>query len=142
MRVWRRGDDGSSHATSKLSLSNDSIRSNIRERGIRSEIFEREKNHAYGLSCLWRCRTIIKQHISTLLVPQLVVMPPKYIPLLHRAHGFIVNVQPSFSTAAVSVQHVNRIVSVACGLAVVVKHPIKIVARWICRFPGSRRQNI
>jgi hypothetical protein len=66
-------------------------------------------------------------------------MAPKHVLVPHRAHSFIVNVQPISSTAAVSVrvEHVDRIVSAACGLAVVVKHPIKLVVHRLRIFPGS-----
>ena len=58
----------------------------------------------------------------------------------HSAHIFVVNVQPSFPTTAISfrVQHVDRIVFAASGLAMVVKHPIQLVVRWLHRFPGNR----
>ena len=54
-------------------------------------------------------------------------MAPKHIIVPHRAHSFIVNVQPTFPTTAVSVwvKHVDHIVSAACGLAVVVKNTME-----------------
>ena len=54
----------------------------------------------------------------------------------NRTYSFIVNVQPNFFTTAVSVrvEHVDRIVPVACRLAVVVKHPIELVVHRLRRF--------
>ena len=65
-------------------------------------------------------------------------MATKHVLVPHCAHSFTINVQPTFPTIAVSVlmEHVDRIVSVACGLAVVVKHTIQLVARRLCRIPG------
>ena len=66
-------------------------------------------------------------------------MIPKHILVLHRAHGFIIDVQPSFTAIAVSVpvEHVDRIVPAACGLAVVVKHPMKFIENRLRRFPRN-----
>jgi hypothetical protein len=66
-------------------------------------------------------------------------MPPKHFLMPHHAHSFIVNVQPSFSTttAPVRVEHVDRIVPAACGLAAMVKHPIELVVHRLHRFPGN-----
>ena len=48
----------------------------------------------------------------------------------HRAHSYIIDVQPGFPTTAASVQmeHLDRIVLAACGLVVVVKHAIELVS--------------
>jgi hypothetical protein len=58
----------------------------------------------------------------------------------HRAHTFIINVQPTFSITPVSilVKNVDRMVSTACGIAVVIKYPIKLVVHRLGRFPGGR----
>ena len=68
-------------------------------------------------------------------------MIPKYILVLYRAHGFIIDVQPSFPTIAVRVsvpvEHVDRIVPAACGLAVVVENPMELVLRQLHGFPGN-----
>ena len=53
---------------------------------------------------LSRTSATIKQHISTPLVHPLIVMVPKHVLVMHRAHCFIVNVQPSFPTITVPVR--------------------------------------
>jgi hypothetical protein len=70
-------------------------------------------------------------------------MAPEHVLVLHYANTFIVNVQPSFPAAAASVrvEHFNRIVPAACGLAVVVKHPIKLVVHRFYKFPGMWRHD-
>ena len=75
----------------------------------------------------------IKHHMSTLVVHLLIVMAPKQVLVPHRAHSSIVNSQPSFPATAVSVlvEHVDRIVTAACGLAVVEEHPIERIVRRI-----------
>jgi hypothetical protein len=67
-------------------------------------------------------------------------MDPKYVILPHRVHNFVVNVQPSFLTIGVSsrVEHVDRIVLAARGLAMVVKHPMELVVRRLRRSPCNR----
>jgi hypothetical protein len=59
---------------------------------------------------------------------------PKHVLVLHRALNLIVNVQPSFPTTTVfaRVEHVDRIVSAARGLAVMVEYPIELVVRGLC----------
>ena len=65
-------------------------------------------------------------------------MAPKHLLMLHRVHNFI-NAQPRFTTTIVSfrVEHVDRIVPTAWGLAMVVKHPTKLVVRRL-RYLGTR----
>jgi hypothetical protein len=65
-------------------------------------------------------------------------MAPKHVLMPHLLHSFIINVQPTFPTVAVSVrvEHVDRIVSAVCGLAVVVKYPIQLVVSRL-RFPSN-----
>jgi hypothetical protein len=95
-------------------------------------------NHA---SCLKRGNLTIKQHINTPLVPPaLIVVAPKHVLVSHRLHRFIVNVQPTFPTTAVSVrvEHVDRIVPTTCGLAVVIEHPIQLVVDLLRRFSCNR----
>jgi hypothetical protein len=83
-----------------------------------------------------RSCTTIKKHISALVIPPLVVMPPDHL-MLHLTHNVIINVEPSFTTSVSTlVKHVDCIVPVACGLTNVVKHPIKLVAHRLCRFLG------
>ena len=74
----------------------------------------------------------IRHHINTPAIHPLIVMALKHVLLSHRAHRFIVNVQPRFPTTALSaqVEHVDRIVPAACILAVVVK---QLVVRWLSR---------
>jgi hypothetical protein len=80
------------------------------------------------------CATI-KQHISTPVIHPFIA---KHILGPHSAHSFIVNVQPSFlTTVSVWVEHIDRIVPGAWGLAVVVKHPIQHVVHRLRRFPGN-----
>jgi hypothetical protein len=61
-----------------------------------------------------------------LVVRTLIIVAAEYLLVPHRTHSFVVNVQPSFptTTVVVRVQHVDRIVPAACGLTVLVKHPI------------------
>jgi hypothetical protein len=65
-------------------------------------------------------------------------MSPEHVLLPHPAHSFIINVQPSFTTPAtavfVRVYDVDRIVPAARRLAMVVKHPIELVAYPLRRF--------
>jgi hypothetical protein len=67
-------------------------------------------------------------------------MAPKYVIVPHRAHSFIVNMQPSSRTIDifVRVEHIGCIVLAACGFAVAVKHPMKLVAHQLYKFPGPR----
>jgi hypothetical protein len=67
-------------------------------------------------------------------------MVPKHVLAPHRAHSFIIDVQPTLPTTAVSVrvEHIDRIMPTACRLAMVVKHPIKLVVYRLRRFPGNR----
>jgi hypothetical protein len=119
--------------------------SSIQEKNVQeAEVVE---SYVYGLSCPYRSSATIKQRISTLPVPPLIVMAPEHLFMLHYAHGLIINVQPSFPTIAVFIQvrveHVDRIVPAACGLrvAVVVKHPTKLVVHWLRRFPDNGRHD-
>jgi hypothetical protein len=66
-------------------------------------------------------------------------MAPKHVLVLHRAHTFIANVEPSFpiTALAVWVVHVDRKVTAACGLTVVVKNSIELVVRRLRRFSGN-----
>ena len=66
-------------------------------------------------------------------------MHPENVLGPHHPHSFVVNVQPTIPTTAVfiRVEHIDRIVPAVRGLAVVVKHPIKLVACRIRRFPGN-----
>ena len=77
--------------------------------------------------------------MDTPAVPAFIVMGPKHVLVPHRAHSFIVNVQPSFRTTAVSVlvEHVNRIVPADDGVAMMVKYPIEPVVCWLRRFPKN-----
>ena len=70
-------------------------------------------------------------------------MASKQVLVPHHAYSSVVNSQPSFPTTAVSVwvEHVDRIVTAACGVAVVVKHRIKLVVRWPRRLPGNGRHD-
>jgi hypothetical protein len=83
--------------------------------------------------------TAIKEHISTPIVHPLIVMRPKHVLMPHRPHSFVVNVQPTFPTTTVfvRVEHIDCIVPAAGRLAVVVKHPIKLVVCRLRRFPGN-----
>jgi hypothetical protein len=77
---------------------------------------------------------MIKQKISTSLVSSpLRTIFPEHVPMLHRAHCFIINVQPNFPCVAVSVlvENIHRIVPAACRLAVMVKHSIELVMRGL-----------
>ena len=70
-------------------------------------------------------------------------MRAKHVLVPHRPHRFIVKVQPTLPTTAVfdRVEHINRIVPATCGLAVVVKHPIKLVVCRLGRFPDNGCQD-
>jgi hypothetical protein len=63
-------------------------------------------------------------------------MRPKHVLVPHRPHSFVVDVQPSFPTTTVFIleEHIDRIISAARGLAVVVKHPMKLVTHRLRRF--------
>jgi hypothetical protein len=89
--------------------------------------------------CLSRSNATIKQHISTPVVHSLIVVASKHVLVSHCAYSFVVNVQPSFPaiTASVRVEHVDTIVPIACGPAVMVKHPIKLVEHQLRGFPGN-----
>jgi hypothetical protein len=67
-------------------------------------------------------------------------MAPKHVLVPHRLHRFIINMQPTFPTTAVSVlvEYVDRIVPTTCGLAMVIEHPMELVVNWLRRFPGDR----
>jgi hypothetical protein len=60
------------------------------------------------------------------MLPENVLMP-------HRAHCFIIDVQPTFPFVPVSVrvQNIDRIVPAACRFAVMVEHSIELVMRWL-----------
>ena len=64
----------------------------------------------------------MKQRISVL---SLIIMTPKHVLVPDCAHSFIIEVQLSFPTVAVSipVKHVDHIVPTARGLTTVVEHP-------------------
>jgi hypothetical protein len=66
-------------------------------------------------------------------------MASKHVLVPHCTYGFIVDVQPSFLTIAVSVlvEHVDRIVPGVCRLTVVVKYPTELVVYRLRRFPGN-----
>jgi hypothetical protein len=102
---------------------------------MRSEVVESKTNVNRSSSLCGGCATI-KQHVGT---PVVILMAAKHVLVPRSAHSFIVNMQPSFPTTAVSVrvEDVDRIVPAACGIPVVVKHPIKLVARRLRRFPGN-----
>jgi hypothetical protein len=121
--------------TTDIAMENKSYLLYKRENTIRVESVCESKS-----SCLSRRNATIKQHIYTPAVHSLVVMAPKHVLVPHRAHSFIVDVQPRFHTATVSilVEHVDRIVTAAWGLAVVVKHPMKLIVHGLRRFPGKR----
>ena len=101
-----------------------------KQKSITSKVMT-EKNCIYGSSCLCGGSATIKQHISTPVVHPQIVIAPKHVLLPHCAHGFIVDVQPTLPTTTdfVLVEHIDSIVSVACGLSVVVKHTIQLVVR-------------
>ena len=89
--------------------------------------------------CLSRPKSsaTIKQHINTQVVHLLIAVAPKQVLVPLCAHDFIVDARPSFLNSAVSipVEHIDHIVPVACALAVVVKHLMALVVRWLRRFP-------
>jgi len=97
------------------------------------------KDYVFGSLCSCGSCATIKQHISTSVVPRLIYMDPKHVLVFHRAHSFIIDVQPSFPTTAVfvPVEHVDRTVPAACGLTVVVKHPMQLVVHRLRGFPGN-----
>jgi hypothetical protein len=68
-------------------------------------------------------------------------MAPKHVLVLHRPHNFIVNVQPSFLTTAVSVRmgDVDRIMPAACGFSLV-KHPTKLVSVGSADLPETGKE--
>ena len=87
----------------------------------------------YRSSRLRGSSATIKEHISTrIVVRPLTVMSSKHVLIPHRTHTFIVDVQPTLSTATVCVrvEHVNRIMPSTCRPAVVVEHSIE---RVLCR---------
>jgi hypothetical protein len=104
------------------------IRRSDEENSERRDDFLDSKRNVKSLR-LCRSSATIKQHICTPAVHPFIVMAPKHVLLPHRAHSFIVNVQPTFPTTAVPirVEQVNRIMSAGRGLAVVVEHPIELV---------------
>jgi hypothetical protein len=71
-------------------------------------------------------------------------MALKHVLVPHRAHSFIINVQPCFSSTAVSVrvEHVDRIVPAVCGPTVVVKHPMKFIVHRLRRFTHIRYHDV
>ena len=81
----------------------------------------------------------IKQHINTPVVHPLVFLSPKHVLVSHHAHSVVVNVQPNFCITAVSilVKNVDRIVSAACRLAVMIEYTMKLVLHRLRRFPGD-----
>ena len=93
----------------------------------------------------------IKEQISTPVVRPLIVVTPKHVLVPHRAHRFIIDVQPGFAAAtatalraaiSVRVQHIERIVPAACGHAMMVEHAIERVARRLCESSGSRCHDV
>src|SRR6267154_3020499 len=64
--------------------------------------------------------------------------------MVHRAHHFIVEMKPSFPTAAISVwvKNIDRIVAAVCRLTVMVKHCIEPVMRCLYGSLGSGYHNI
>jgi hypothetical protein len=78
----------------------------------------------------------IKEKISTPLVSRpLSTMLPEHVLMSHRAHCFIIDVQPNFPCIAVSVlmKNIDRIVPATRRLAVMVEHPTERIMR---RFRG------
>ena len=65
-------------------------------------------------------------------------MLPEHVLMLHQAHRFIINVQPNFTCATVSVRlkNVDRIVPTTRRLAVMVKHPTECIMHRICGLLG------
>jgi hypothetical protein len=92
---------------------------------------------------LYRRSATIKEKISTQLVSRpLSTMLPEHVLMSHRAHCFIIDVQPSFPCPCVAisvrVKNINHIVLVACRFAVVVEHyraynavALRIVEDWV-----------
>ena len=76
---------------------------------------------------------IIKEKVSAPLVSQPPNMVPKHVLMSHRAHCFIIDVQPNFPCVAVSVRvkDVDIIVPTACRFSVMVEHSIELVMRWL-----------
>ena len=74
------------------------------------------------------------------MVNLLISMTPKHVLVSHRAHGFIINMEPIFPNTAVTIpaEHVDSIMPVFCGLAEVVEHTKEFVVRRLRRFPGNR----
>jgi hypothetical protein len=60
-------------------------------------------------------------------------MLPEHVLISHPGHCFIIDVQPNFPCAAVSVwaKNIHRIVPAACRFAVMVENPIELVTRWL-----------
>jgi hypothetical protein len=71
-------------------------------------------------------------------------MLPEHVLVLHRAHCFIIDVQPDFPCVAVTVRakDVHRIVPAACRFAVMVEDSIELVIRWLCGSLSSRYHNV
>jgi len=66
---------------------------------------------------------MVKEHTGTPRAFPHFVVHWELIIEAHLIHSFIVDVQPSFpATIPVRVEHVDCIVSAACGLAMVVEH--------------------
>jgi hypothetical protein len=82
----------------------------------------------------------IKEKISTPLVSRpLSNILPEHVLMSHRAHCFIIDVQPNFPCVTVSVlmKNIDRIVPAIRRLAVMVEHPTKRVIRRFRRLSGS-----
>jgi len=76
---------------------------------------------------------------------------PENVLVLHHTHRLIIDVQPSFTTiittasratVTVRVEHIERVVSAACGRAVVVEHTIEHVAGGLSGSSRSRCHDI
>jgi hypothetical protein len=60
------------------------------------------------------------------VVHPLIAMDPKHVLVSHRANSFTIDVQPTSHSTAVSapVEHVDRIVPAARGVAMMIEHTI------------------
>ena len=75
----------------------------------------------------------IKKKIGTPLIGRpLSTILPEYVLMSHRAHCFIIDVQPNSCVAvSVRVKNVDCIVPAIRRLAMMVEHSIKLVMRWL-----------
>ena len=58
---------------------------------------------------------------------------PEHVLMSHRFHYFIIDMQPNFPCAAVSVlgKNIDCIMPATCRFAVMVKDSIELVMRWL-----------